>query len=547
MAIRNCLLVALALAAFALRMVGIDSGLPHHCEPDVLLVPHAAWLARPAGVDEFGPLWGSSGFYPQFLPWLIAVLPGESFISVLDPSASLEAHLASLGNPYLKARVVIALLSALAIPSSFFLARRIAGESWAWAAALLTATSLLLTNYSQQARPHAALAGLFTLALVCILRLQERQRLLDHALAGLTCGLAAATLHTGVFAAGAYVMFLLLDRLRHWRAGLLGLCIVVNCVLASYWNILIAGLAPGEQGGVSLGGQDINLALFTGRGFADMARNLLGYEPMLCALVVLAALLWTVRPERLSRASIVLLCAGLPFVLLFGLRNVAESRFFVSLIPLLSVWAAWGMQQFQERWVLGSRVAVPLFIVALLPGLDVCVRLVWLRSQGESLQHAADWLVNHANREQDVIGVQPTFALPLFNRRENLERMHPRFRHIWDHYQVALGAQPRECWDLRPIAREEWWRTSPADAVARFAREEGLTLGIGVVPTARARGGNQVLQGLRASGQPVWRQFPFDESQDELSASAWEFGSKAWLKVWTSQSWGHPVEIVRIE
>ncbi|MFM7281767.1 MAG: glycosyltransferase family 39 protein, partial [Planctomycetia bacterium] len=457
-------------------MIGIDCGLPHHCEPDVLLVPHAAWLARPSTVHEIGPLWGSSSFYPQFIPWLISVLPGESFIAILNPSAPLEAHLASLTDPYLKARIVIALLSVLAIPSAFFLARRIAGESWAWAAALLTATSLLLTNYSQQARPHAALAGLFAFALVCILRLEDRQRLRDHVLAGLACGAAAATLHTGAFAALAYFVFLLLDRLRHWRAGLLGLCIVVICVLASYWNILVAGLAPGEQGGVSLGGQDINLALFTGRGFADMARNLLGYEPVLCALVVMAALLWMVRPARLSRAGIVLLCAGLPFVLLFGLRNVAESRFFVSLIPLLSVWAAWGLQQWHARFSLGARIAVPVFMVALLPGLDVCVRLVWLRSQGESLQHAADWLVNHASRQHDVIGVQPTFALPLFNRRENIERMHPRFRHIWDHYQMALASQPPGSWDLRTIAREEWWRTSPADAVARFAREEGLTL-----------------------------------------------------------------------
>jgi 4-amino-4-deoxy-L-arabinose transferase-like glycosyltransferase len=546
MATRNSLLLALALAAIALRLIGIDSGLPHHCEPDVLLVPHAAWLDRPASVHESGPLWGSSRFYPQFLPWLIAILPGESFITILDPSAGLDAHLASLGDPYLKARIVIALLSVLAIPSAFFLARRIAGERWAWSASLLTATSLLLTNYSQQARPHAALAGLFALALVSVLRLEDRRRLRDHALAGLACGAAAATLHTGAFAALAYVVFLLADRLRQWRAGLLGLGIVLLCVLASYWNILVAGLAPGEQGGVSLGGQDISLALFTGRGFADMARNLLGYEPVLCMLVAGGALLWAIRPTRLSRASLVLLGAGLPFVLLFGLRNVAESRFFVALIPLLSVWAAWFFAAWERQCRLGAKTALPLSILCLLPGLDVCARLVWLRSRGDSLEHAARWLEQHADRERDVIGVQPSFALPLFNRRENLERMHPRFRHIWDHYQLALAAQAPHPWDLRTIAREEWWRTSPAEEVARFAREEALTLGLGVVPTARARGHNQVLEGLRQVGEPVWREFPFPEAQAQVSASAWEFGSQAWLKVWTSESWGHPVEIVRL-
>jgi hypothetical protein len=125
--------------------------------------------------------------------------------------------------------------------------------------------------------------------------------------------------------------------------------------------------------------------------------------------------------------------------------------------------------------------------------------------------------------------------------------MHPRFRHIWDHYQLALAGQPPDSWDLRTIAREEWWRSSPAEEVSRFAKEEGLTLGVGVVPTGRARGANHVLEGLRATGTPLWREFPFDESQDQISASAWEFGSNAWLKVWASQSWGHPVEIVRID
>lgn len=546
MAARYSILAAIALLAFVVRMIGINSGLPHHCEPDALIVPHAAWLARPDSIDASGPLWGSSTFYPQFLPWLISVLPGESFIRILHPQEPLPAHLAALGDPYLKARIVVALLSVLTIPCAYFLARRIAGERWAWSASLLTATSLLLSNYSQQARPHAALAGLFSLALVLILRLEDHRRLRDHALAGLGCGLAAATLHTGAFALLAYGVYLIADSLRQWRAGLVGLVVAVLCSVASYWNILAAGIVAGEQGGISLGGQDINASLFSGRGFADLARNLSGYEPVLCTLVAGALALWCLRPARLSRSSGVLLSAGLPFLLLFGLRNIAESRFFVSVIPLLSVWAAWFFSTLEKRYALGARVALPLFIVCLLPGLDVCVRLAWLRSRGESLEHAARWIVQNADRERDVIGVQPTFALPLFNRRENIQQMHPRFQHIWDHYQLALESQPPGAFDLRTISREEWWRTSPADEVARFAREEGLTLGLGVVPTGRAQGHNEVLKGLRQVGEPVWREFPFPEERSDVSASAWEFGSHAWFKVWSSESFGHPVEIVRI-
>src|SRR5689334_21883966 len=124
--------------------------------------------------------------------------------------------------------------------------------------------------------------------------------------------------------------------------------------------------------------------------------------------------------------------------------------------------------------------------------------------------------------------------------------MNPRFRSTWELYQLALPAEPPGAWDLRSLVREEWWKTSPAAAVAAFAREEHLAWGVGVVPTGKAVGHNQLLEGLRSVGEPALLLHPYDPIDEGLSSSAYEMGYHAFERVLRSRLWGHPVEIVRV-
>jgi hypothetical protein len=534
-------LALLTLGTLGVRLVGIGCGLPHHVEPDSMIVKHAAWFARPGGVGE-GLLCAPDTFYPRFLAWLIAVLPGRSYPIVPPLDAGLAAHLAALALPYLKARIVIACLSVLAVPSTFFLARRFFDARWSLLAAAFAATSLLATNYAQQARPHAAMAGLMALGLVLVLRILDRPSWTNYALAGLGAGLALAGLHNGACVVLALGAAQLLARERNWKRFDLAAAVVALCFVPAWWAILEKGLAPGEQGGVSIGGQEINSALFSGRGFPEIARYLWGYEPVmcLCALVLLGA--WALRRFRVgdgARPLLVIAACYLPFVLVFGSRNVVESRFFVPCVPALALMAAGGLRALTGKAGLAT--------LALVPQASASVKLVALRSRGETLATAAHWLEQHAEREHDAIGLQPTFSLPLFTKRADLEAMNPRFRSSWELYQLALPAEPALAWDLRSLSREEWWRTSPAASVAEFARAEHIAYGIGVVPTGKAVGGNEVLAGLRSVGEPVLVLHPYDPIEDELSSSAYEMGYHAFERVLRSRLWGHPVEIVRVK
>ncbi|MBK7643945.1 MAG: glycosyltransferase family 39 protein [Planctomycetes bacterium] len=531
----------LTLGTLAVRLVGIGCGLPHHVEPDSMLVKHAAWFARPEGAGE-GFLCAPDTFYPRLLAWLIARLPGRSYPAPAPLDAGLAAHLAALAVPYLKARIVIACLSVLAVPSTFFLARRFIDPRWSLLAAAFVATSLLETNYAQQARPHAAMAGLMSLGLVLALRLLDAPSLWNYALAGLGAGLAIAGLHNGACVALALAAAHFLARKRSWLGALLALLAFLACFLPAWWEILAAGLAPGERGGVSIGGQEVNGTLFSGRGFPDIARYLWGYEPAMCVLVCALLVLWAARRARVGeswRALLVIAACFVPFVLVFGTRNIVESRFFVPFVPVLALLATGALHALRLPPVLAA--------LALVPQTFVSVKLVLLRSQGETLATAAHWFEEHADRERDAIGLQPTFSLPLFSRRADLDAIQARFRGSWELYQLALPGEPAGAWDLRSLSREEWWRTSPAASVAQYARAERLAYGLGVVPTGKAAGHNQVLEGLRSIGEPVLVLHPYDPVDDELSSSAYEMGYYAFERVWRSRCWGHPVEIVRVK
>ena len=534
-------LALLTLGTLALRLVGIDCGLPHHVEPDSMIVKNAAWFARPEGAGE-SLLCAPDTFYPRFLAWLISILPGRSYATPAPLDAGLAAHLAALAVPYLKARIVIACLSVLAVPATFFLARRFFDARGSLLAAAFAATSLLATNYAQQARPHAAMAGLMALGLVLVLRILDRPSAWNYALAGLGAGLAVAGLHNGACVVLALGAAQLLACRRSWRNFALACLVLLAVALPAWWAILAKGLEPGERGGVSIGGQEVNTTLFSGRGFPDIARYLWGYEPLMCAAALLLVAAFALRRAKIgerARPLLVLAACWLPYVLVFGSRNVVESRFFVPFVPVLALLATGGL--------LALRLPVVLAAFALLPQLFASAKLAVLRAQGETLARAAHWLEEHADREHDALGLQPTFSLPLFTKRADLEAMNPRFRSSWELYQLALPAEPPGAWDLRCLSREEWWRSSPAASVAQFAREERLAYGIGVVPTGKAVGLNEVVAGLRQCGTPVLELHPFEPVDVEVSSSAYEMGYYAFVRVLRARCWGHPVEIIRVE
>jgi hypothetical protein len=184
--------------AATMNLVGIDSMLPHAVEFD----PH---LVHQAVLDsDLGP---KRGKYPFLLvAWTTlwverASLPADG--------ASVDALLADASDPYWRARLATACLSLLAVPATWFAARRLMATHWALVAAWLVGTSLFIAGYAHQARPHAPAAALAVTGLAGLLYLVERPTAIRHALAGLLCGLSAASFPTGAAVLPAWGVALL--------------------------------------------------------------------------------------------------------------------------------------------------------------------------------------------------------------------------------------------------------------------------------------------------------------------------------------------------
>src|SRR5262245_50877358 len=110
----------LTLAALALRAPGIGFALPEGIEDDGGVLVRQVELLRQGGDRaEHDENWV---LYPHLLACVAVLLPGEG--PELPPGASLEQHLERAAAPHRAARWAVALLSLLAIPGTWWLARR---------------------------------------------------------------------------------------------------------------------------------------------------------------------------------------------------------------------------------------------------------------------------------------------------------------------------------------------------------------------------------------------------------------------------------------
>src|SRR5690606_36469539 len=126
--------------------------------------------------------------YPHLLARLLACgLPPERPSSVeSDPRALLR----DAAEPVVRARLLVAVLSAFLVPATWWLVRRPFGRGVANVAALFVATSFLHFTFSQQARPHGPHATFAALSVLASISYLLHGGLLRAGVAGLSAAAA---------------------------------------------------------------------------------------------------------------------------------------------------------------------------------------------------------------------------------------------------------------------------------------------------------------------------------------------------------------------
>ncbi len=442
----------LCAAALALRLVGLDHGLPHRIEPDAEIGTQVEYLRGQRRGDKMASDFGT-------YPLLLALTATALFDAPPNPPtierATQDEHRAHASKNYLDARRASALLSLLIVPATFLLARHFLSAGWSLFAAALVGFSLLDVAFAQQARPHAAAASFVALALVAAVRLGRRGDTSSWVLVGLTSALAIGCLHSGLAVLPAVlVAHLSGPRRRLFEPRALILVALVLVAVRVLYPFAFSG--EGERGmAVRLEGSTLwlanhNLELdqFNGGGAAVMLRTLWWYEPLLLILVGAALGAWMRRRARPGPAAQVLLAYALPYLAVLAIYGQTFERFLLPALPVLACFAAHGA----SRIATGRPAAVAALAVLLALPATASARLAWLRSRPDTQAEAAEWLrANVSESEPVFLSPIPNFQfgdatmeLPLMRSRAALAGAGgPRVRYynIWSKYQRRLPGE----------------------------------------------------------------------------------------------------------
>jgi 4-amino-4-deoxy-L-arabinose transferase-like glycosyltransferase len=421
-------LPALLLLALTVRVVGIASEVEgryyldegtyyHHAtaidDGEVLrrsfVYPHLTYYA------DALTLWMAARF-PATVSWLASRL-----FHVTDP----------LAVSWLLLRLVVAVLSALAVVPVFAIAARLAGRGPAAdgrpsgaplaagaIGALLLIFSALFNEGSHLNTCDVPSAFFATVCLACAARLLDEERGRDYLLAGVAAGLAVASKYPAGLAAVAIVAVWLRWRIRR-RDFRLGLLWAGLAALATVLAVMPSLLAyPGE-------------AFFGGRGIFFGARQYgrggwLGVMPDSNSAFYLDKLAWSYGVPALvagaagwltlgrARAARLLWLAPFPllYLALIGSMNMVVKRNLYPVLPILSAFLgvgiaaglewlgglarrrpAWGSARLRRRLLLAAGMAVVALLLA--PAAELTARQDVGLATPSTREQAAAWIRAH--------------------------------------------------------------------------------------------------------------------------------------------------------
>jgi hypothetical protein len=316
---------------------------------------------------------------------------------------------------YLIGRILTILLSTAAIPLTYVLCRRMAGEGAALAAATFVAVSPLHVDFSRIVRVDAVMTTFILVAMLYALKAMDGQLGKDFVLSGVCTGLATATKWPGISAAVIAIMATGLaapERPVSWTtrarwSGFACLGVVTGFLVATpfllvelpqalrqvAWEVLRPG---GHLSATGSPGLPNYLWYLTGP-----LQQALGGPLELFALIGLAA-----SCQARVRSSLLLASFSLLFLLGVGLLNLRWDRWIVPLVPSVAILAAIGLEVASRALPWGKKrsavrhlVIVGLAVVLVFPSATEAFR------RGTTLDTrdiAKEWIERHVPRGSKV-------------------------------------------------------------------------------------------------------------------------------------------------
>jgi hypothetical protein len=400
--------VALFVVAFALRLVGLKTGLPYVYNAD----ENSHFVPRAIGMFGHSPNPDYFIHQPEFTYVIYALFTVRWGT---DPATIGGAFAADPTAAFALARGASAFLGALAVSLTAIAGARLFDDRRVGAlAGALLAVAFLPVHYSHFALNDAPTLAPLAAALIGVAGIYRTGRTREYVLAGLGLGVAIATKYTAGIVLVTVIAAAFASPIAHARVRNLALAIGLMCagfVAANPYAVLDhQAFRDGLQKQTETAGEDggkLGLANSSGwRYYLTTFTWGLGWLPSLFALGGAVGLL--ARHRRLA-----LLLAPAPLLLFLYLGN--QSRFFarwlLPIYPILCLLAAWAVIA-AATWLaarLKWGVAIPalaLSALVLLQGLVFSVHNDVVMAKADTRMVARDWMVQNIPAGRKIV-VEP--------------------------------------------------------------------------------------------------------------------------------------------
>jgi 4-amino-4-deoxy-L-arabinose transferase-like glycosyltransferase len=412
-------LIAILLLAIALRLWGIDFGLPYAYHPDEPGIINRA--VRFFRTGDLNPRWFH---YPTFYTYIVSTVYFGCYILGLwgrgfaQPSKMpapgwlvMGGGLPEVPEQFLIARLVTAGLGVLAVGLSYYIASNLWGHRSGWIAALFVAVSSLHVENSQFATTDVPMAFMVMLSMAFCVRLGKFGRWQDYALAGLTAGLAISTKYN----AFPILVSLIVAHSLHSYPDL------VNWPLFLGFGSALVGFALGTPYAFVEFNTFWADIVFELKHYADghagsegpdtwwwILRVLVTREGLLLPLGVLGGLFGALK--RTNSRTLPLSIFALLYYGTMARQVVRFSRNLVALVPILAVLGA-GLVRFILRpihpWRFANLVRVGMAAIiagSLMVPLTRVIKRDHLLSQKDVRTVAAEWITSHIPTNSHIAG-----------------------------------------------------------------------------------------------------------------------------------------------
>jgi hypothetical protein len=415
---RNLHRVALALlllATLGLRLWGIKQGLPYSYNSDEArhYVPRAiAYFSHDYNPNYF--------LNPPAYSYLLNIVFELWFGSADAVSRAYAAHPTEV---FVVARVVVAVLGTLSVWLTYLTGVRMFNRTVGLAAAAIFGLAFLPIFYSHLAlndAPTLAPVALSLYGTAGVLRNGARR---DYVLAGIGCGVAAATKYTGAITFVCLLAACLCDGLSGrtvaqslWRLGLCIAAAAIAFVVANPYSLLdfsafhagvttqqalAAGSDPEKLGTTATSGTAFYLWTYTWG---------LGWVPSLAAVGGAIALL--VR-RRLAPA-LVLIPAPIILIIYMGDQQRFFGRWLMPTFPIVALLAAYGAVSL-GRWLISERrvpaaaVITVTAILLLAQSVSTVLHSDRVLSRPDTRNLTRAWMVTHIPAGSKIV-VEPVVS-----------------------------------------------------------------------------------------------------------------------------------------